>query len=124
MSVSSRDILLFAEKRDSDRREKWQNLHRKAVSDAERIIAMIGEKYRPRRILQWGSLLAPHLFRDYSDIDIAVEGVLDPEIFFALLADAEGLTRFPLDIVQIERIEPEFRELIREKGRIVYERTD
>ena len=32
------------------------------------------------------------------------------------------MTEFPVDIVQLERIEPEFRELLLKKGRIVYER--
>jgi len=33
------------------------------------------------------------------------------------------LTHFPLDIVQIEKIEPEFAQSIRQNGRVVYERT-
>jgi hypothetical protein len=38
-----------------------------------------------------------------------------------LLGDAMALTRFRVDIVQLERIEPEFAELIRLKGKVVYE---
>jgi hypothetical protein len=32
------------------------------------------------------------------------------------------LTRFSLDIVQIEKIEPEFADSIRQSGKVVYER--
>jgi hypothetical protein len=31
------------------------------------------------------------------------------------------MTKFPLDIVQLEKIEPEFAELILLKGKIIYE---
>ncbi|MFW5643112.1 MAG: hypothetical protein ACOCYQ_03710 [Alkalispirochaeta sp.] len=51
-----------------------------------------------------------------------LKGSSTGRLFFTLLADAEKMTDFPLDIVQLERIEPEFRELLLQKGRIIYER--
>jgi len=60
-------------------------------------------------------------FDENSDIDIAIEGIIDAEKYFALLGDAMSLTRFPLDIVQLERIEPEFAEIILSKGKLIYE---
>ncbi len=50
-----------------------------------------------------------------------MEGILDATKYFALLGDAMELTKFRLDIVQLERIEPEFAELILQKGKIIYE---
>jgi hypothetical protein len=44
-------------------------------------------------------------------------GINEAERYFALLGDAMGLTRFSLDIVQLEKIEPEFAELILLKGK-------
>lgn len=82
---------------------------------------MIIGKYRPRRIVQWGSLLHSEHFDEHSDIDIATEGILDAETWFALLGDAMELTRFPLDIVQLEKIEPEFAAQILRKGNVVHE---
>jgi hypothetical protein len=38
--------------------------------------------------------------------------------------EIEVATSFPLDCVQFEKIEPEFRDYIVRKGRIVYERTE
>ena len=101
------------------RRERWTV----AAADAERIIAMIVQKYQPDAVYQWGSVLRPERFTELSDIDIAVEG-MSGERFFAMLGEAEDLTRLPLDIVQLEHIEPEFRELIVRYGRRVYERRN
>jgi predicted nucleotidyltransferase len=93
-----------------------------AKRDFEKIVRMIRRKYAPRRIYQWGSLLHPERFTEISDIDIAVEGVGSVESFFALLRDAEALSGFPLDIVEIERIHPLHAESIKKKGKLIYEK--
>jgi len=36
--------------------------------------------------------------------------------------DAQALRRFPLDIVQLEKIAPEYADDIRQHGKMVYER--
>ncbi len=54
-------------------------------------------------------------------IDIAIEGVTDAERFFALLGEAQSLSCFPLDIVQMEKIAPEYADDIRRHGKIAYE---
>lgn len=98
-------------------------LAQQAAADAQAIIEMIVQSFSPRRIYQWGSLLRPGGFKPYSDIDIAVEGVVDAERFFAMLGQAQSLTAFPVDIVQLEKIAPEHAEDIRQYGRLVYERS-
>ena len=95
-----------------------------ARNDSERIIRMLIDHYRPKRVVQWGSLLDSGAFDENSDIDIAVEGILAPEIFFELLGAAMNMTSFKLDIVQLEKVEKEFAELILEKGVVVYEESD
>jgi predicted nucleotidyltransferase len=109
------------EKRRAARERARMERFHLATKDFDRIVRMIIEKYRPRRIVQWGSLLHPDHFDEHSDIDIATEGILDAETWFALLGDAMELTRFPLDIVQLEKIEPEFAAQILRKGKVVYE---
>lgn len=94
-----------------------------ASLDAGVIVQAILSKYKPQRIYQWGSLLHPERFNENSDIDLAVEGITDAETFFSLLGDAMKLTRFSLDIVQIEKIEVEFALSIRQSGKVVYERS-
>lgn len=104
------------------RSQKFEELRYQAVADVKDIVNMIVERYDPIRIYQWGSVLRPGGFRDYSDIDIAVEGITDAQPFFRMLADAQALTHFPLDIVQIDKIAPEYAEDIRHHGKVVYER--
>ena len=72
-------------------------------------------------IYQWGSLLENRHFSEMSDIDIALEGVMDPVLLSGLLGKAEQLTSFPLDIVAIEQIHPAYAEYIRHRGKVAYE---
>ena len=122
---SRRSHLEMARQKLLDREQKTRRqnaeLQRQAASDASDIVALIARQYQPRRIYQWGSLLRPGDFKPYSDIDIAIEGITDAERFFALLGDAQKLTRFPLDIVQLEKIVPEYADDIRRHGKLVYE---
>lgn len=108
--------------RERKRLEALRKRFREAQSDFKKIVTMIKERYKPLRIYQWGSLLDEEHFSEISDIDLAIEGITSAEEFFKLYGDAEKLTSFPIDIVQIEKIEPEFRELIVKRGRLIYER--
>ena len=112
------------EERDALKSRQLEGLFRQAWDDFNAIVTLLIEKYHPRRIYQWGSLLDQRRFREYSDIDIAVEGITSAEVFFRMFGDAEALTRFPLDLIQIEKTDPLHAQSIREKGRIVYERED
>jgi len=108
--------------RDQRRAERRRRLWEQAKQDADRIIAMIVREFRPARIYQWGSIVYPEHFAEYSDIDIAVEGLPGGAAeYFRLLAEAERLTSFPIDIVELEHIEPEFARLIRSQGRLRHE---
>jgi len=95
-----------------------------AWRDFETIVAMIIREYHPLRIYQWGSLLHENHFSEISDIDIAVEGVFGPAEFFGMYGKAERLTSFPLDLIEIDRIDAATAQLIRRYGRLVYERPD
>ena len=104
------------------RSEQFEVMRRQAVLDTRAIVSMIVEKYEPIRIYQWGSVLRPGGFSEYSDIDMAVEGVTEARAFFRMLGDAQAMTEFSLDLVQIEKVVPEYAEDIRQHGKIVYER--
>jgi len=112
----------FLTQKEASRKAYLKKLFHEAEVDAQKIIAMIIEKYRPQKIYQWGSLLNEPLFAEYSDIDIAVEGIGPVETFFSLLGDAQKLTTFPVDIVQLEKVHPLHKESIIKKGELVYER--
>jgi predicted nucleotidyltransferase len=110
--------------RDQRRAERRRRLWAQAKQDADAIVAMIIEHHSPVRIYQWGSVIEPAHFAEYSDIDIAVEGLRGPEEYFALLGQAEKLTRFPIDIVELEHIEPEYAEIIRAYGVLRYDSAE
>lgn len=97
--------------------KRWEEADRDARKILDQCI-----RSRPKRIFQWGSVLYPERFREWSDIDFALEGLEDPGTIFRLQAECEAMTRFPVHLVEIERIEPEYAESIRENGRIIYER--
>ncbi len=113
-----RDFLL---RKKQQRQAALAQRYEQALHDFQAIKNMIIERYRPQRIWQWGSLLDRAKFREYSDIDIAVEGVNDPEQFFQMLGHAEDLTRFPLDLLDFNKIAPDFADIIKSKGVVVYE---
>ncbi len=103
-------------------REKNRKIRDRAVEDARAIIDMIVRDYNPLRIYQWGSILTKDEFRDYSDIDIAMEGITEIGTLSELEARAYRMTEFPLDLVALEKVHPLHAESIRRKGRLVYER--
>ena len=110
----ARTIRAFVRARKNRKRLELAARLKEARRDFDTVVAMIVRDYKPLRINQWGSLLEDRHFSEISDIDIAVEGITD--------AEAEQLTRFPLDIVAIEHVHPAYAEHIRRRGRIVHER--
>jgi predicted nucleotidyltransferase len=123
MSHHLEQCRLFLRKREESRQERLDRRFDQACYEARAIIALIIDRYRPSRIYQWGSLLNRQLFWERSDMDIAVEGIGNPAEFFALYGEADQISSIPLDLVALEKIEPEFADLIRTKGRLVYERN-
>jgi predicted nucleotidyltransferase len=104
--------------------ERADNLQRWEIAkqDFEAIVAMVIQKYNPCRIYQWGSVLNRDDFCEISDIDLAVEGIDGAEQFFAMYGEAMEMTSFSVDLVEIDKIEPEFAEIIKLKGKLIYER--
>jgi predicted nucleotidyltransferase len=114
---------LFLKEKEKIRRKALLNKYRHARRDFNAIVRKIVTGYNPERIYQWGSLLNFKHFSEISDIDIAVEGIKSAEDFFKLYGELMELTVFPVDIVQIEKVEPEFADIIRKNGKIIYERV-
>jgi predicted nucleotidyltransferase len=118
--VSRSATIAFLEKREAERQKLLNERFEAAWAGFRRIVAMIRTEFAPARIWQWGSLLDRARFSEVSDIDIAVEGLGTAERLFRLVERAEALTALPLDIVELERLEPEFAALIRTGGREVH----
>ena len=108
--------------RERARAERLEGRRAQAAADCRAIVDMIVKVYQPVRVYQWGSVLRPGGFRDYSDIDIAIQGITDARRFFEILGEAERMTSFPVDLVQMEKVAVEYAEEIRQHGKVVYER--
>ncbi|HPO64039.1 MAG TPA: nucleotidyltransferase domain-containing protein [Candidatus Kapabacteria bacterium] len=121
--INIKDACNFQNQKYKRKLKEFDLLHSKAVEDFEKIVHMIIEKYNPKQIYQWGSLLSKNKFTDFSDIDIAISGLQDAETFFQLLADAEDISSFPLDIIELEKIHILHKKMIFEKGKLIYERV-
>ena len=117
------DAAAFLDDKESRRQAKLDKKFDAATRDFRRIVVMIIEKYRPKKIYQWGSLLRRDRFSDISDIDIAVEGLEDSSRFIQLLSEADDMTDFAVDIVEMEHIDQIHADSIRKKGKVVYERS-
>ena len=111
----------FLEEKENQRQKRLDEKFLQAQQDFEQIKNLIIEKYHPKRIFQWGSLLHREQFSEVSDIDIAVEGITSAEEIFKLYGEIMNMTRFSIDLIQMEKIEPEFVELIKSKGKLVYD---
>jgi predicted nucleotidyltransferase len=94
------------------------------VNDFNRMTTFVMEKYHPKRIWQWGSLLNRKHFSEISDIDMALEGLKSIDEYAAVLADLSAMTDFPLDLVEMERIGTENANHIRKFGKLIYERPE
>ena len=134
MAVDIQKVRIFLDKKNNTARKKNINLWEKANAEFSLVIAMLKRDYKLKRIWSWGSLLKSENFREYSDIDIAIEG-LDADsdlnsnqpkevaqIFFELYGKASDLCTFPLDLVELDKMNPNFAAIIRMKGKIIYER--
>jgi predicted nucleotidyltransferase len=116
-------IRQFVKKKYKKKSDRIEILYQQANRDFKQIIDLIIIKFNPKRIYQWGSLLNRKHFNESSDIDIAVEGIDSAKKFFDMLGEAQDMTDFSIDLVDIDKIHPLHAESIRRKGKVVYERT-
>ncbi len=117
IQAAARHFVTKEKRQHAQNLKLWEEAHR----DAETIFQAC-VRFNPIRIFQWGSVMHPERFHEWSDIDFALEGLDTPETIFRLQEECEALTRFPVHLVEMERIEPEYAESIRQNGRLLYER--
>jgi len=84
-----------------------------ALRAAEACAALLKERFGARRVVLFGSLAGDDFDRDFSDVDLAVEG-LPPEEFFRAYSACWNLMPpgLALDLVPLERASPELRTRI------------
>jgi len=113
---------LFVKKKSANISRERHRRFEKAWHDFDNIVALLIRRHNPEKIYQWGSLLSENHFSEISDIDIAVKGIKSAEQHFRMIGEAMELTDFPLDLVDIDKIDPVYAERIKSRGRLVYER--
>ncbi len=97
------------------RREAAARLERAWVV-ARQIADFLREKYRPARIVAFGSIVHPEVFGLHSDIDIAVDGIPWPDYLRAWNAVEELFPEFKVDLIDVGIVSPEMREWIDREG--------
>ena len=76
------------------------------------------------RAYVFGSVLRPGVMHAGSDIDVAIEGMLSAEEYFALWRALENeLSEWTVDLVELDQ-EVRFADFVREQGALIYERSD
>jgi predicted nucleotidyltransferase len=76
------------------------------------------------RAYVFGSVLRSGAMHAGSDIDIALEGRLSAEEYFALWRALENeLSEWTVDLVELDQ-EVRFADFVREQGALIYERSD
>jgi predicted nucleotidyltransferase len=76
------------------------------------------------RAYVFGSVLRSGAMHAGSDIDIALEGRLSAEEYFALWRALESeMSEWTVDLVELDR-DVRFADCVREQGALIYERSD
>lgn len=121
MSVSIEKAVEFQRQKAKQRSQKCQALHAQATADFSKMVTFIRENYPHVGIFQWGSLLQPNAFDELSDVDIALVGIKSPKEYFQIQGTLMKMTEFPLDCIELDKISPENRDLLLQKGKWIYE---
>jgi predicted nucleotidyltransferase len=110
--------LKYAREQDARRRADPQIAARRkrAWEVAREIAEFLRREYTPGRIVVFGSLVHPEMFRMYSDIDIAVEGIPWPDYLRAWNAVEEGWPEFKVDLIDVGVVSERMRQRIAEQG--------
>jgi len=85
------------------------------------LVRHLVEAYGVRRVWVFGSLVEGG-FHEYSDIDVAAEGLPPGAALFRAAAELDDLARpFRVDLVPIEEARPAVRERILTRGELIHE---
>jgi hypothetical protein len=75
MPIDLEQARAFLRQKEERRQAGIEVRFQQAWRDFQAIVTLIAERYRPARIYQWGSLLHRPRFCEWSDIDVAIEGL-------------------------------------------------
>jgi len=120
--AACRAHLQAQQERQYQAREQRRQAALKALREAAR--SVLPRFPGVRRAYLFGSVLRPGVLRSTSDIDVAIEGTLSAEEYFALWRELErAAAGWPVDLVELDR-DLRFAAHVRERGELVYGRPD
>ncbi|MEZ4594514.1 MAG: nucleotidyltransferase domain-containing protein [Chloroflexota bacterium] len=94
----------------------WEQNRQQALIIAKKMVAMLREQYSVSRVILFGSLVESGRFDQFSDIDLAVEG-LDPSLFYQAVSRLQALSQnFQVDLIDLAHCPHAFREAILGEG--------
>ena len=97
------------------REEKRERMEKKRMEYLRMIVPKLNEYFENLKVSEVylvGSVLKPHRFHEFSDVDIALKGL--EEDYFKVMKDVEEITGRNVDIIEMERCV--FEDEIRKRG--------
>ena len=120
--AASRAYLISRQQRAYQVAEQLRQAALQAVYRAARLV--LPRFSGVERAYVFGSVLRPGAMHAGSDIDIALEGRLSAEEYFALWRALESeMSEWTVDLVELDR-DVRFADCVREQGALIYERSD
>ncbi len=111
-------ISYIAERILSNRTKNIKLRKKDLQNDLNKAVNILTHHYRVKRIILFGSMVNGKInYR--SDVDLVVEGLGDQ--YFKAIGHCWGECKTVIDIKPFEDINADFRKLVLEKGRVIYE---
>ncbi|TYP55489.1 nucleotidyltransferase family protein [Thermosediminibacter litoriperuensis] len=106
----------FLRQRSMLEKEALKNRYEEAWNAAKKAAELLYTKFRAERVLVFGSLTDRSRFNKWSDIDIAVSGLVD-ELFFKAVAEVTSLdSKFKIDLIDLDNCAASLKERIDREG--------
>ncbi|MDB9529185.1 nucleotidyltransferase domain-containing protein [Oscillatoria sp. CS-180] len=100
-----------ARRRQQQQREKLRQRRLHGLRVAQEAATLLREAFGVSHVVVFGSVLDETAFHGQSDLDLAVWN-LDPEHYFAAVAQLLALSEFSIDLVPVELASPPIRAAI------------
>jgi predicted nucleotidyltransferase len=115
----------YLQAREQQRFQKCESIRQQALQWAHEAARNILPAFpRVRKAYLFGSVMHSGAMRRDSDIDIAIEGELKAEDYFALWREMErAIPGRTVEVVELGK-DPHFTESVRQSGELIYARVE
>jgi predicted nucleotidyltransferase len=91
------------------------------IREAQRLSQLLAEKFEVEAVYLFGSLVWSGIHTPETDIDLAVSG-LPGEQYLEAVSYLERESKFPIDLVELNKVPEHLRQRILTEGKLLYER--